>query len=288
MIDERTEEREVSGTSQDEGPVSPTPIRAFIVVACVMAIVIAATVAAIIVPGTEVPPLPLPPAPRKVVASAQPFAVRLSWLPPASGSIHVFVVLRDGRELAAVRAHSYVDRTVLPGTTYHYAVESLSSDEVLSVPVVVQQRPPLPPAASAQVEGDFDVRLHVVQSSGVRLRTQSPAERWRLTPPCSQGAACGRLQLQDLVYPSVAGRLSLVHAAYRGVIGGYHGFTCGSPDVHVRSVMTVSFVPSGAGVVDGAWSATRLRGTLREVASAPSGNCSTARILYSFTATLRS
>jgi len=289
MIDERTQEREASATSRpDEGPSSPVPIRAFLVVACVMAIVIAATLAAIVVPGEEAPLPPQPPPPRKVVAAAQPFAVHLSWLPPASGSVHVFVVVREGEEIARVRAHSFVDRTVEPGTTYHYAVESLGPGGVLSIPVAVELRPPLPPASAAQVQGDYDVHLRVVQSSGVRLRSQSPNERWRLTPPCSQGAACARVQFQDLVYPSVAGTLGLTGGMYRGLVSGYHGFTCGSPAVRVRSAMTLSFVASAGAVVGGAWRASRLQGTLREVASSPSGGCSTARILYSFTATLRS
>ena len=288
MIDQRTEKREVAGTSQDEGASSPTPIRAFLVVACVMAIVITATMAAIVVPGAEAPPPPLPPAPRKVVATSQPFAVHLAWAPPASGSVGAFVVVRDGEVIASVRAHSFVDRTVEPGVTYHYAVESLGSDGVLSIPVAVQQRPPLPPASTAQVQGDYDVHLGVLQSSGVRLRSQSPNERWRLTPPCSQGAACGRVQLQDLVYPSVTGTLGLAGGTYRGIISGYHGFTCGSPAVRVPSSMKLSLVATRGGVVEGGWRATRLQGTVREVASAPSGTCSTARILYSFTATLRS
>jgi len=288
MIDERTEEREVSGPPRDEGPASPTPIRAFLVVGCVMAIVIAATIAAIVVPEAESRLPAPPPPPRKLVAVSQPLAVHLAWAPPASGTVRDFLVLRDGRELAKVRAHSYVDRTVEPGVTYHYAVESIGSEGVLSIPIVVQQRPPLPAASSAQVEGTFDVRLHVEQSSGVRLRTQSPMERWRLTPPCSQGASCARVELQDLVYPSVSGTLALTGGAYRGMVQGYHGFTCGSPAVRVPSTMKVSFVAAAGTVIDRTWRATRLQGTLREVASSPSGTCSTARILYSFTATLHS
>ena len=221
------------------------------------------------------------------MALAQPFAVHLSWSPPRTGAVNTFVVVRDGRQLATVRAHSYVDRTVDPGVTYHYSVESLGSDGEVSIPVVVQQRPPVPPASTSEVDGVFDVRLRVEQSSGVRLRTQSPTERWQLTPPCSQGAECGRVRLQDLVYPSVAGPVAVVGGSYRGMVGGYHGFTCGSPPARVRSLMRVSFVPTEAGVVDGSWRATRLQGTMREVASAASGTCSTARILYSFTATLR-
>jgi hypothetical protein len=251
-----------------------------------MAIVIAATVASLIVPGTAHPvPVPLPP--RNLVASAQPFAVHLSWAPPATGGVHDFLVVRDGEQLATVRAHSYVDRTVEPGVTYHYAVESVGSGGTVSIPVAVQRRPPVPPASTAGVEGVFDVHLRVQQSSGVRLRSQSPLERWQLTSPCSRGAGCGRLKLQDLVYPTVSGTLGLAGQTYRGIVAGYHGFTCGSPPLHVRSEMTVAFVPTAAAVVDGAWRATRLLGTLREVASVPSGTCSTARILYSFTATLR-
>ncbi|HXY71809.1 MAG TPA: hypothetical protein VEM41_04650 [Actinomycetota bacterium] len=286
MIDERTDQRTPPAPSHNEGPAAPTPIRAFLVVGCVMAIVIAATVASLIVPGTP-RPQPPPPPPRKLLATSQPFAVHLAWAPPPSGNVRVFVVLRDGDQLATVRAHSFIDRTVEPGVTYHYAVESLGNDGAVSIPVAAQQRPPVPPASTAQVDGVFDVRLRVEESSGVRLRTQSPLERWRLTPPCPQGAGCGRLQLQDLVYPTVSGTLGLLRGAYRGAIGGYHGFTCGSPATRVRSQMNLSFVAAGAGVVDHMWRATRLQGTLREVASAPSGKCSTARILYSFTATLR-
>jgi len=286
MIDERTDQRTAPAPSQDEGPVSPTPIRAFLVVGCVMASVIAATVASLIVPGTP-RPQPPPPPPRKLLASSQPFAVHLAWAPPPSGNVRVFVVLRDGNRLATVRAHSFIDRTVEPGVMYHYAVESLGNDGAVSIPVAAQQRTPVPPASTAQVEGVFDVRLHVEESSGVRLHSQSPVERWRLTPPCSQGAGCGRIQLQDLVYPSVTGALRLSGNTYRGLVAGYHGFTCGSPPVRVRSEMKVAFVATAAGVVDGTWRATHLQGTLREVASAPSGACSTARILYSFTGTLR-
>lgn len=287
MIDERTEERESSGPPWDQEPASPTPIRAFVVVACVMATVIAATIAAIVIPGKEPPAAsPTPPPPRNVVALAQPFAVRLAWSPPPSGGIRFFVVVRDGEELATVRTHSYVDRTVEPGVTYHYAIESLK-DGTLSIPVPIQRRPPLPPASTAQVEGVFDVHLRVVRSSGVRLRTQAPTERWRLIPPCSQGARCGRLRFQDLVYPSVTGTIGVARGSYRGVVGGYHGFTCGSPAVRVPSTMTLSLVATAGSVVEHAWRATRLEGTLREVASSPSGGCSTARILYSFTATLQ-
>jgi len=282
MVDERTEERAAEAPAEDEGP-APTPIRAFLVVACVMAIVITATIAAIAVPGNG--PQVAPGRPVGLTGSATPFAVRLSWLAPPGQAVDRYVVLRDGTRLGTVRGLFYDDRTVLPGVVYRYVVLSVGSGGAHSGPATTEERPPLPPAAGARVQGVFDVRLHVDSASGVRLRTRAPRERWRLTPSCARGPCS--VVWQDLVYPSVDGPVRLHGAVYRGVVSGYHGFTCGAPPARVRSRVTLSFGASSAAALDGAWRATRITGTLRELASSRAGGCATARVLYSFTATLR-
>ncbi len=111
----------------------------------------------------EPPPAPAPP----IVGAADPYQVRLSWDSVGGAGVGVagYTVYRDGSPIAAVDDGTdvYTDTTVLPGTTYGYALDaydaagnhSARSDSVSVTTPALPATFTLVPDADAYVNADL-------------------------------------------------------------------------------------------------------------------------------------
>ena len=106
--------------------------------------------------------------PENLRGKATSRKVTLTWRPGVGGSeVAHWIVTRDGESVGSWKRRTrLVDHDVVPATTYVYEVAALDEFGVATAPrpIRLHTRPASP--ATAQVEGVFDVRLHVRSSYG--------------------------------------------------------------------------------------------------------------------------
>lgn len=203
----------------------------------------------------EEPPAPEPPS--GFSAEAAPFAVELTWEPPAE-EVERYELFRDGARLAIQpgSASTYTDEDVIPGQPYDYQIAS-ATGEVVTTRVKMSTETPVPALRAARVEGTFNVTNKVASKSGYGTYTPT-GFGWVLRPRCAEGPC--DVRWRDLHVKRLRTVLKRSGPRYRGDFSGQFIIECaGSP---VTSAVELDLRVDKARVIDGEWRATLLVGTL--------------------------
>src|SRR6266508_3896266 len=208
-------------------------------------------------------------APEQLAAEPEAFAVTLTWMQPLGGAeVETYDVFRDGQLVGSVDgpATTYTDTGVVPGTAYAYGVAARVSD-FASLRALVQVETPVPPLKDARVEGTFNVKFRASAQTGFQSYTGSFNRGWVFKPTCD-AAACD-IRWTDVDTKSLKATLDRRGDTYRGEDSGDFNSVCGASPV--TSDLAIVFHVTKAKVIDGAWRATRLVGTVEETEAAQLG-----------------
>src|SRR5439155_26256569 len=109
--------------------------------------------------------------------------------PPGGTKVNTYSVFRDGTIVTTVTAPTttYTDTNVSPGRAYTYEVDA-QSGKTISGKVSVQVTTPVPKLTDGRLAGVFNLKAHVISSSGFASLNSNITLGWRLTPKCSSGA----------------------------------------------------------------------------------------------------
>lgn len=204
----------------------------------------------------EEPPAPI----EELQGRARPYRVTVAWSAPTTlPHDGRYEVRRDGTFVAYVDppAHRLVDDDVVPGETYRYEIRVEAEAGVFSEPASVRVETPLPLLAEARLQGTFDVRSRFTSKSGYG-EYEAPGFGWRFRPKCGEGTCDA--SVQDILRSELHLVLDRTGGTYRGSYTGRFGLECGGTET--ISSVTIELRVTKARVIDGAWRATRLTGTL--------------------------
>lgn len=284
-------------------PVPPPPAatrngRKFLVVGLLVAIVSAGVGVAIVMQSgsddratgspstspTASPTAEAPARPSAFTTEAGAFKVTLTWEPGAGGGeVDGFEITRDGVLVADLGSdeREFVDRGVLPDSTYRYSLAAVGADERSSVTVNATVETPTAAPGVARLEGVFDVRLDPISHWGYSsfdddVRTAG----WRFVPACEKGPCDTALW-----YTGLGGLKSKLArgTTYEGTASSRGFSQCGStPSL---SSLAFDLVPKKAEVIDGRWRVTVISGTLTQ-REAPQLGCVSGGVNYKVTGEL--
>jgi hypothetical protein len=195
--------------------------------------------------------------PESFVARAAPFRVVLSWQAPPE-EVDRYELFRDGQPLATQSgsATSFVDKDVVPGQIYNYEIAAQTGD-LVSGRLHQSVETPTPALRAARLEGTFNITTRFTSKSGYGDYTP-PNFGWRFIPRCGQ-RACD-VVLRDIHERGFRVRLDRRGARYRGTYTGPFTIECeGSGST---STVKIAVRIAAAAAIDGAWLATRIRGTI--------------------------
>ncbi len=228
-----------------------------------------------------------PGAPLPLQATPRTYLVRLTWRAPESTApASTYEVLRDGvliKELGAGRT-SFIDRDVVPGRSYAYALRAVSHLGAKSNIARVRTRTTTPPNSKARLAGLYEARLTRTgyygwdSVGGKRSRTLLD-----FSARCRQGPCNVTFQetVRDgLLIDGWSGRLERTRAVYRGTFKDTFG-TCNFSPATANYVLRLRVVK--ARFTEGSRRATRLKGTLT-VQNPPQRGCGAAGVTYDVTA----
>lgn len=213
--------------------------------------------------------------PTGFAAEATPFRVVLSWTPV--GEVDSFTISRDGfvlrRNLPGSET-TFVDATVVPGTTYAYEIEAVTG-ETVSDSVSTSAETKLPPLREARLQGWFNVRVRVIDQSGYDdFNSPRFKASLRFMPRCPKGACAVRWKMYR---EDAHGVLRRRGARYSGTFTGDFGVTCAGSRVTSTVTLTVRVV--AARPINRRWRATRIVGRIANAEEAQLG-CVSAEASY--------
>jgi hypothetical protein len=235
------------------------------------------------VAAPSVAPSPSLVPPARLEASSKAFAVTLHWTQPAGGTpVENYVIYRNHSLIDQVAAGTttYEDTAVSPGKKYTYELKAKSGVLTTnSVAVVIST--PKPAVSEARLSGDFNVKFHLVSSSGFQSLPSNPTAGWHFKPKCKTGPC--DVTWSDIVEKSVKAGLNRKGASYGGTDSSAVFGTCSGSNV--TSVATVTVKVTKAKGLSRVWRATRFEGTLEFSATAQL-RCVSTMATFTVTGTL--
>jgi fibronectin type 3 domain-containing protein len=222
--------------------------------------------------GASVSATVAPPGSLEAKATAVPLGVTLSWTASAD-AVQGYRVYRGESQIATVPpiTTTYTDTAAQPGNTYTYGVVSRGSGPLESDPLSVVVEVPVPPLSKARLDGDFNVNVKVTSASGYTDYAKKFKIGWEFTPRCSEGPC--DVKWKDLSDKDFRATLKRSGATYKGSDSGPLNARCG--DTVVTSKLEISFKVVKAKAIEGAWTATKIRGTIVQTEKAQLGCVST-------------
>ena len=134
---------------------------------------------------------------------------------------------------------TFVDATVVPGTTYAYEIEAVTGDTV-SDSVSTSAETKLPPLREARLQGWFNVRVRVIDQSGYEdFNSSRYKASLRFMPRCPKGACSVRWKMYR---EDAHGVLRRRGARYSGTFTGDFSVTCAGSPVTSTVTLTVRVV----------------------------------------------
>jgi hypothetical protein len=234
--------------------------------------------------GPSIPATVTPPSGLSAKPTVVPLGVDLSWTasPDAAEGYRVY---RDSAQIATVSSTetAYADTSAVPGETYEYDVVGLASTTAQSEPVSVTITVPTPKLSKARLSGDFTVKVTVTSATGYTDYAKHFTIGWSFTPKCKEGPC--NVRWKDLSDKDFRATLKRTGASYKGSDSGPLNARCG--DTIVTSTVDIAFKVVKAKAVDGAWTATRIKGTIVQTEEAQLG-CVATRLDQSIVGTLLS
>jgi hypothetical protein len=204
-------------------------------------------------------------APEAVAAHPGPFHVVLTWAAGAGVPAERYLVSRNGTVTSNLSGDitRWVDDDVVPRTRYAYSVAAVAPDGTSEATRITTQTTSAPPG-TAPLDGVFDVHVHATSHYGfANFGSGNGTLGWRLTPMCAHGPCDSRLA--DLHAKGFRMTLARSGASYHGSATVSGQVRCGSATV--TSNVTITMHVTDGGVVDGAWVATRIEGTMVQTES---------------------
>jgi hypothetical protein len=210
-------------------------------------------------------------------ADPKSWSVVLTWDPPPGFEADHYEVDRNDHTLeATLPGTRLVDQDVLPETPYHYDVTAVDAGGVRTDTASVTVDTNAPPVADARLEGRFAMKMHITSQSGLQSGASGGGMLFVYDPVCANGpcdvtwsrkgsSGSGRLDRDDASYDGT------VHAPF--LLQSCHGGVLTETLVFTTKVVE-------ARVVQNAWRATKIQGTLHE--SATSSGCVLAGIDWNF------
>lgn len=239
----------------------------------------------------EAPPSPAPASPSVVppgtptAKATDPFTVVVSWTQPSGGTpVESYNVYRNDTFQGSVQVPTtmYQDTTVTPGRSYTYTVKAVGgAGAVESSLVSVTIKVPTPPLSAARVEGDFNVKVKAVSTSGFSSYDDSFTLGWHFRPKCGTGACS--VVWTDLAEKTLKATLKRNGGKYSGSDSGHFNVKCGS--VVTTTNISIVFHVSKARGMDGEWRASRIDGTMTQDDAAQLG-CVASHAVLNITGTL--
>jgi hypothetical protein len=231
--------------------------------------------------GPSAPALVAPPTGLQAKPTVVPLGVDLSWTtsPDATEGYRVY---RDDAQIATVTASetAYADTSAVPGQTYQYGVAGLASATAQSEPASVTITVPTPKLSKARLAGDFTVKVTVTSASGYTDYAKHFTIGWSFTPKCGEGPC--DVRWKDLSDKDFRATLKRTGATYRGSDSGPLNARCG--DTIVTSTVDIDLEVVKAKAIDGAWTATKVKGTIVQTEEAQLG-CVATRLDQSIVGT---
>jgi hypothetical protein len=229
----------------------------------------------------SIQPSVAPPTALQATATAVPLGVTLTWSASAD-AVQGYRVFRGESQIATLPASAttYTDTAAQPGDTYTYGVASRGSGTQESDPLSVQVEVPVPPLSKARLDGDFNVHVRVTDASGYTDYAKKFTIGWEFTPKCDEGPC--DVRWKDLSDKDFRATLKRSGARYRGSDSGPLNARCG--ETVVTSKLQIDFKVVKAKAIDGAWTATRIKGTVVQTEAAQLG-CVSTRLDQAITGT---
>ena len=198
-------------------------------------------------------------APTSFEAEANPFVIRLRWIPPI-GEVEEYNLYRDGNLVRTVGGTetSFTDDTVSPGKRYEYEIEAVSGDAT-STRASVGAKTPTPALRQARLEGVFNVKVKEQSSYGYERNPGRVTMGWEFKPSCKSGPC--KVRWQDTTYKGLKSTLTRKGRSYRGSDSATLNVRCGST-VTVSQV-EVNFRVTKARAIGDEWRAIRFTGTMK-------------------------
>lgn len=262
--------------------------RRAIVIAILATLVAAGVIAAIVLSsgsdGSADDPSPSSASPAEEIAApsdlrAQPSAFRvvLTWDRSQGTAPDGYTVYRDGETIGIAEGseHRFVDTNAMPSSTYHYLVKSYAGEVgTESKGTAASVHTPGAPAATARLQGVYEVRLSVSSSYGLN-DVKADTAAWRFTPTCKEGPC--RVRFGDLNGPIPNMELTQRSAVYDGQVSGHGGWECGG--VTSTATMHIHLHIDDAAAVNDQWRAKKISGTY-SVSISPQLGCRAGGATY--------
>jgi hypothetical protein len=222
-------------------------------------------------------------APTGLRATLDGVTVLLAWSEPTGGATPEGYQIHRGDTLLAsvpITIDAYTDKSVVPGKSYTYSVQSALVD-ALSPPATVQLVVTKPPLTAARLAGSFDIKAKVSSSSGFQNIKNSSNYGFSFKPKCSSGPCDVGWSIIGL--KGISARLTRAGAVYMGQDTGNFHVTCSSANVSTTWALT--FHVAQAKGVNGVWRASKIVGTIDESSPAQLG-CVSSHATETFSGTL--
>jgi hypothetical protein len=221
--------------------------------------------------------------PESLTATAEPFAVTITWTQQAGQPpVESYEIYRNNTLVDEVPGTSttYQDSGVTPGKRYTYELKAKAGTLQTSA-ISVEVTTPTPAVSEARLEGDYNVKLKVVSSSGFRSISTKATAGWQFKPKCKAGPC--KVVMSDLSEKSLKLTLDRKGPKYSGDDPSAIFGTCnGKP---IPSSTTIDLTVTKAKGLSGEWIATRFTGTI-SYTTPPQLGCVRATATLSFTGNL--
>jgi len=216
-------------------------------------------------------------APSDLRAQPSAFRVVLTWDRSDGTAPDGYTVYRDGETIGIAEGfeHRFVDENAMPDSTYHYLVKAYAGEMgTESKGTSTSVHTPGAPAASARLQGVYEVHLSVTSSFGL-TDVKADTGAWRFTPTCKDGPC--RVRFGDLNGPIPNMELAQRSAVYDGQASGHAGWECGG--VSSTATVHLHLHIDEAGAVNDQWRATKISGTY-SVSISPQLGCRDGGVTY--------
>ena len=217
-------------------------------------------------PTPELSVTPMAPSPSALTAVEHTTtSIALAWEAPVSSPTpDQYVIFRDGDQIATVAGSdpTFADRKLTPATTYKYTIAAAWASRTSEPSVVLSLKTNTPTLSAARLAGYWPIRLKMTQSGGGWPKVGKKWDvEWEFKPKCDSGpcTVTAYAQIYDYNAPF---KLTLTRhgAGYSGTIKMRYSH-CRSKTI--KDTITIRVQVSKAGLVEGEWVATDIKGTLK-------------------------
>jgi hypothetical protein len=209
-----------------------------------------------------------PAAAADVHAKPGSFTVKLTWSAGTDGAPAAsYDIQRDTKIVGHTTETSWVDDDVIPEQKYTYQVIAVTADGQ-RLATAIDTHTQFAPAATAALDGTFNVRLHPTSHYGLSsFDEKDTTAGWTFSPTCKEGPC--DTKLADLHLKRFAMMLDRTGGKYHGSASVSGFVRCGSQST--PSTFTLHITVTKADAVKDGWRVTAFTGELDQYEAAQLG-----------------